>query len=76
MTWRTVAAVTAGPPSVLNVAKMAAAKMNWDKRISWGSAGTRKTSRFFSEALVKRCGCNAPAGEETRCSFSGGTERR
>ena len=30
--------------------------MNWDKRLSWGGAGTRKTSRFSSEAVVKRDG--------------------
>ena len=35
---------------------MAATKMNWDKRISWGSPGTRKTSSFYNETVVKRCG--------------------
>ena len=41
---------------MLNAARIAAGKMNWDKRLSWGGAGTRKTSCFYPEAVVKRYG--------------------
>ena len=30
--------------------------LNWGKRISWAGPGTRTTSRFFSDAVVKKYG--------------------
>ena len=35
---------------------MAASEVDWGQRLTWGSPAARKTSRFFSKAVIKERG--------------------